>query len=144
MKLSVEDIISNSGLKRIDNYITRINNGTESNKIKNVVVLEGASKVTITNQAGEEIKDTDIIATGYKVEISSGEDTKMYILSVLGDTSGDGDVTILDLLQIQKHLTNSKKLTSECLLAADTSGDGDVTILDLLQVQKHIKGAKKL
>lgn len=144
IKLSVDDIVSNSGLKRIDNYITKINNGTEVNNIKNALITEGANKVIITNQNNVELNDTDIIATGYKVEITSGEETKIYVLSVTGDTSGDGNITILDLLQIQKHLTNAKKLTSEYLLAADTSGDNNVTILDLLQVQKHIKGAKKL
>ena len=71
-------------------------------------------------------------------------DTKTYTLSIKGDTSGDGKVTILDLLQVQKHILKDKSLTGAYLLSADTSGDGKVTILDLLQVQKHILGDKKL
>ena len=143
-QLTPDDIISNSNLSQLDNFITKINNGTLVSDIKNNLLTEGANKVIITTSDDIEINDTEKLATGYKVEITSSEETKIYTICVKGDTSGDGLVTILDLLQIQKHLTNSKKLTGAYLLSADTSGDNTVTILDLLQVQKHLKGAKKL
>ena len=144
ISLSVDDIISNAGLNKVENYITKINNKTLANTIKNSLISEGATKVIITNAEGIEIKDQDILATDYKLEITANEETKIYILSVKGDTSGDGEVTILDLLQVQKHIKGAKKLNSAALLSGDTSGDNEVTILDLLQIQKHIKGAKKL
>ena len=71
-------------------------------------------------------------------------ETKSFTMIVNGDLSGDGAITILDLLQIQKYLLGDKKLTKEASLAADTSGDGKVTILDLLQVQKYLLGDKEL
>lgn len=71
-------------------------------------------------------------------------DTKTYTVVVKGDSSGDGEVTILDLLQIRKHLKNDKKISGAYFYAADTSGDNNITILDLLQVQKHLKGDKQL
>ena len=60
------------------------------------------------------------------------------MVSVIGDTSGDGEVTILDLLRVQKHLLGSSKLTDYNLVAGDTNADGEVTILDLLRIQKYI------
>ena len=144
IKLSVDDIVSNSGFTKTDNFITKLNNGTLASYIKNTLISEGATKVIITKEDGSEIKDTDIITTNYKLEVTANEEIKSYILSVKGDTSGDGQISILDLLQVQKHIKGAKKLTGASLLAGDTSGDKDVTILDLLQIQKHIKGAKKL
>jgi hypothetical protein len=144
IKLSVDDIVSNSGFNKIDNLITKLNNGTLVSVIKSTLISEGASKVIITNTEGTEIKDNEKIATNYKLEITNGDETKSYILSVKGDTSGDGEISILDLLQVQKHIKGAKKLTDASLFAGDTSGDKEVTILDLLQIQKHIKGAKKL
>ena len=144
IKLSIDDIISNSGFNKIDNLITKLNNGTLVSVIKSTLISEGASKVIITNTEGIEIKDNEKIATNYKLEITNGDETKSYILSVKGDTSGDGEISILDLLQVQKHIKGAKKLTDASLFAGDTSGDKEVTILDLLQIQKHIKGAKKL
>jgi len=85
-----------------------------------------------------------LIATGYTATISTIVETKTYTFVINGDTSGDGDVTILDLLQVRKHIKKDKLLIDAYSYAGDTSGDGDVTILDLLQIQKHIKGDKKL
>ncbi len=87
----------------------------------------------------------DILSTGQQLVIqSTNNEIKTYTIIVKGDTSGDGKITILDLLQVQKHILNSKKLLDAYILAADKSGDAQVTILDLLQVQKHIVGSKKL
>ena len=35
------------------------------------------------------------------------DSTKEYTVVILGDTNGDGSITILDLLRIQKQLLNS-------------------------------------
>ena len=78
------------------------------------------------------------------ISIHTSVETKTFTLVVAGDTSGDGEITILDLLQVRKHIKKDKVLDKAYKLAGDTSGDNDVTILDLLQIQKHIKGDKKL
>ena len=44
-------------------------------------------------------------------EISTENETKIYILSIKGDTSGDGNITILDLLQVQKNILGLYKIT---------------------------------
>ncbi len=142
--LTPNDIVNNSKLNTVDNFITKIQNGTKVIELKNKLLEAGASNVEITNQSGNVVNDTDIIGTNFKVEVSTPTVSNKWTLSVKGDTSGDGDVTILDLLQVQKHIKEDKRLTGASLLAGDTSGDDDVTILDLLQVQKHIKGDKKL
>ncbi len=144
MQLTPTDIVNNSKLNKVDTFITKIQNGTKVSEIKNILLNAGANKVEITNQNGNIINDSDIIATGYKVEVSTTSESNKWTLSVKGDTSGDGEITILDLLQVQKHIKGARKLTGVYYYAGDTSGDNQVTILDLLQVQKHIKGAQKL
>lgn len=143
IKIGVDDVINQSGYKKIDNIITKVKNSTKVSDIKKTLIGAGASKVTVTDN-GNVLKDTDILSTNNRIEITTESESKIYILSVKGDTSGDGNITILDLLQIRKHIKGDKKLTGASLLAGDTSGDNNVTILDLLQVQKHIKGDKKL
>ena len=65
------------------------------------------------------------------VEESSG--------TILGDTDGDGEVTILDTTAIQRHLAS---LTTESYneTAADADKDGVVTILDVTAIQRHLAG----
>ena len=144
IKLTIEDIITNSGYKMVDNFIYRIKNSTKVSDIKNALITNGAKTVNVKKEDNTLLKDTDILSTNNKIEISDGTNTKTYILSIIGDVSGDGKITILDLLQVQKHIKGVKKLTGASLLAGDTSLDNKVTILDLLKIQKHIKGAIKL
>ena len=107
--------------------------------IKDTLIKNGAKSVVITDKNGNEFSPTSYVGTNYKITITTTIEIKSYTISVNGDTSGDGQVTILDLLQIQKHIKKVTTLNNATLLSADTSGDGQVTILDLLQVQKHIK-----
>ena len=83
------------------------------------------------------------ISTGQTITINTALETQTFTLSVKGDTSGDGEVTILDLLEVQKHIKKAATLKNAALLSADTSGDNNVTILDLLEIVQHIKGYKK-
>ena len=63
---------------------------------------------------------------------------------VKGDTSGDGIINALDLLQVQKYILGNYDLANEYAQAGDTSGDGTVNALDLLQIQKYILGIYSL
>ena len=90
------------------------------------------------------MKDSDILGTNFKVTVSTLLESKTLTFVVRGDTSGDGKVTILDLLQVRKHINGDNTLNNARFLAGDTSGDNKITILDLLQVRKHINGDKKL
>ena len=57
------------------------------------------------------------------------------------DTNGDGKVSALDLLRVQKQIIGASKLSGTYKTAGDTNKDGKVSALDLLQVQKQIIGA---
>ncbi len=81
------------------------------------------------------------IGTGCIVEISGGTAPVRYTIVIYGDVSGDGAVTALDLLRIQKHLIGSGPLSGVYLEAANVKHSGSVSALDLLKVQKYLIGA---
>jgi hypothetical protein len=54
----------------------------------------------------------------------------------LGDVSGDGNINILDLVQIANYILNISVPSYEC--AADFTGDGTINILDLVQIANYI------
>lgn len=137
---SVEDIINNLSVKVNEGYMNHISPDTVSNTlIQSILKNSPTAKVTIYNKNGNAIEGATLIETGGSIKITapSGE-TKSYTTVVTGDTNGDGVVTILDLLRVQKHILGSTPLTDYNLKACDTNGDGKVNILDLLRVQKHI------
>ena len=67
-----------------------------------------------------------------------------YNVVIYGDTNGDGQISALDLLRVQKDILSLSKLSGFYSSAADTNKDGKVTALDLLQVQKHILKMKSI
>lgn len=141
---TTKDVISSSYVNDKNGYLTNIKTKTLISDLKNSLIKSGAKSIIVTDTNGKVKSDNNILATGQKITITTALDTKTYTVVVKGDSSGDGEVTILDLLQIRKHLKNDKKLSGAYFYAADTSGDNNITILDLLQVQKHLKGDKKL
>ena len=143
---TIEEIFNNLEVKLSNNYIKNITKDTKVNDlITNIKRNSPSAIITITNSSGSLLASTDKLATGQILNIkTANNENRDLVLIVKGDTSGDGNVTILDLLQIQKHILNSKKLSNAYFEAGDTSGDGKITILDLLQVQKHLVEGKKL
>ena len=69
--------------------------------------------------------------TGYYV---AGDDTSCGV--ELGDVSGDGNINILDLVQISNYILDVSTPAYAC--AADFTGDGNVNILDLVQIANYI------
>lgn len=141
---TVSMVLEKSNLNIKDNYIIGIKPETKTSVVKSALITSGARNVVIKNSKGTEMKDSDILGTDFKVTVSTLLESKTLTLVVRGDTSGDGKVTILDLLQVRKHINRDNTLNNARFLAGDTSGDNKITILDLLQVRKHINGDKKL
>ena len=127
-----------------ETYLTNVKNKTKSIDLINKLKYNGAKEISIKDKNGNLLTDDAYVGTNNVITIATSKETKSFTVAVRGDTSGDGLVTILDLLQVQKHIKKSSSLKNTSFIAGDTSGDGKVTILDLLQVQKHIKGASKL
>lgn len=140
---TVSDALQNAGIGSDEGYIVKIKHDTKVNHIKDKLYSAKALNVIITND-NKELNNNSLITTGTKITIKTAMEEKSFTMIVNGDLSGDGKITILDLLQIQKYLLGDKKLSTEALIAADTSNDGKVTILDLLQVQKYLLGDKEL
>ena len=118
--------------------------GTDANTLlAKLGVPQGASAAVY--HADGRTKQTGIVGTGNIVIVTAGTVTKQYSVVVYGDVNGDGKITALDLLKVQKHLVKSSKLKGYFLQAANVKRSGsDVSALDLLKIQKHIIGAAKI
>ena len=141
---TINDIMPKIGVKYNDTYISGINIGTDvSTLINNVKKQNSKATVVIKDSNGNE-KTSGKFGTGYTVSITSGGINKTYTTVIYGDVNGDGEITILDLLRVQKIILNTTTLSASYKTAADVNKDGNVTILDLLKVQKDILGSSKI
>ena len=109
-------------------------------KVKNTIEsISGANSVIIKDSNDNVVTD-GLIGTGFKVTVSNKEKSETLVVLIKGDTSGDGKINALDLLQVQKNILKTYTLNNEYFHAGDTSGDGKINALDLLQIQKNILG----
>lgn len=123
-----------------ETYISNLKLGTAAKTIINSILSNSpASTVVIKNSSGKIINGSDIIKTGYSITVTStSNETKTFKMSVIGDLDGDGEINILDLLKLQKHILGTNPVSDIFAVSADNNNDGTVTILDLLRLQKHI------
>ena len=110
---------------------------------KNITIKDGSYK--IINSSAKEITSGNI-GTGLllKVYNQTGIETGSHEIVIYGDNNGDGEVSILDLLRIQKHLLGTQVLTGPQLEACDATRDNEVNIFDLLREQKYLLGTGEI
>ena len=72
----------------------------------------------------------------YGISADSGIYTPDYQEVLLGDVNRDGNVDVIDALEIQKYTVDKVQLDDEQLYIADVNDDGIVDVLDALMIQK--------
>ncbi len=138
--IPIPTIVTSCGYSYEEGYIKGIKLDTDISDIKSALeAVGGNSTVTIFDSKGTTIYE-GTIGTGYKISINNQSSTETLEVVIKGDTSGDGVINALDLLQVQKSILGTYKLDGSYKMAGDTSGDGKINALDLLQIQKNILG----
>ncbi len=119
-----------SDLYCIDTMITGIEPGTDAETfLQHITVENGTASLS-----------AETVGTGVLLEIYTA-DKKLfasYPLVIYGDANGDGKISAMDLLAVQKHLLKMVLLQDSCLAAADVNRSDSVSAMDLLAVQKHL------
>lgn len=123
-----------------DGYITGLTNANSI--LKAVTDVNPEAEVVVKDLNNKTVSSS--VGTGYKVTITVLDENKTYQVVIIGDTNGDSEIDILDLLRVQKHILKSSTLSGANGKAADVSKDGKIDILDLLKVQKHILGSSTI
>ena len=136
--LPIATVLSSNGYVASKNYISNFKVGESIEDIvSKIESIAGTNSVIVYDSNKNEIQ-TGIIRTGLIINIKTAKETKDFNVVLYGDTSGDGKIDALDLLQIQKNILGLFDMSNEYNMAADTSKDFAVNALDLLQVQKNI------
>ena len=142
--LSINTIVTSSGYGYTSKYLTNVKTNSDAAQIiSDIEAVAGSGRVTIKDLNDNSIT-SGIVGTGFKIIISNNSTSEILSIVVKGDTSGDGIINALDLLQVQKYILGNYDLANEYAQAGDTSGDGTVNALDLLQIQKYILGIYSL
>lgn len=102
------------------NYLLNVWQETTLADFKNNYTSQEESYIIKRNDT--ELTDTDIIATGDIIELSSGD---TYTIVVAGDINCDGRVTVFDLSALRRYILKQIEFTEIELLSADINIDGN-------------------
>ncbi len=116
-------------------YIKNIQPETELTTFKKAIFTEVG--YTVFNLFGNQVLDNEMIGTGYKLITDTG---KEYVLIVMGDLNGDGEIKLTDLSMIRKHYLALETLTDEYEKAADVDNNGNISLNDISLIRKMILG----
>ena len=131
-----------------NSYIKYLDLGMSVNEFLDMVTLVGGT-AQVVNKTGNVKDQDDLIATGDVFRVYLGDAVMdEYTLSVLGDSSGDGRMSTIDLAQFRKHLVNwvnpntgvEFELEGVYEEAFDLNKDGRISVVDLAIMRKKIVG----
>lgn len=100
-----------------------------------------SGNVSIVDPLGTPIEANATVGTGCKLLVSKdGSTESVATVLVLGDTDGDGEVSIYDYLRVKRHFMGTYKLEGAFLKAALLSGKGKVTVADYVLIKRLYAG----
>lgn len=123
-----------------DIYITGIQPDTAVSDFKSGFTLKGCTMEIY--QADGKTPLTGSIGTGSRILIRdmNGTGVKEYACIVYGDINGDGQVDIVDMLYMKRHILGTSLLNGLREIAADVNKKGGIDIVDMLYMKRHILG----
>lgn len=128
--------ITSSTYKISGGYISKIAFGKTIQQLVNGINEKQYIRVYSGNK---QVTGSTKVGTGMSVKLLDGNTVKDTLTAVVtGDTNGDGNVTITDMLAIKSHLLKKSTLSGAPAKAADTSGDNVISITDFIQVKAYI------
>ncbi|MBQ9199251.1 MAG: cadherin-like beta sandwich domain-containing protein [Lachnospiraceae bacterium] len=65
-------------------------------------------------------------------------------LGLKGDINGDGKISVLDIVKIQRVIVGLDETDENTAFLCDLNGDGNVTVLDIVKLQRHIVGIEEI
>lgn len=121
-------------------YITGIQPGTKAATVLKNLTATGA---TIKLVGADGKAKSTVAATGDTIQLYDGNGKKLstYTIIIYGDVNGDGEINVLDMIKVNRHVLGLAKLTGCYLEAGDANRAKDgANVLDMIYINRHSLG----
>ena len=137
-----KDLFPNLTKYFVDNVSDLIKNIRKNTSVedftKNVDVKDNG-KVKIYDTTGT-TEITGNVGTGMIARVVNEYDENVLDLDVVvkGDVSGDGNISINDLVKVKRHLSQDEDLTGVYEVAGNITDTGEISITDLVKISRDV------
>ena len=143
-----KDVFSDIGsyvIEDASDIIKNIKKHTTATEFKNNLAVTEGGTIKVFDKTGEN-EVTGQLGTGMQGRLIDEYDRNFMNIgiAVAGDTTGDGNISITDLVKVKKHLLETDELVDVYVAAADVDGETGVSITDLIDMCKDVTGIKEL
>ncbi|MGN0436230.1 MAG: dockerin type I domain-containing protein [Wujia sp.] len=126
--------------------VTTINlNATTVNKYATVT---GAGTINLspgTNRITVSVKAQNGSIRNYNLTIIRGTPSETVgTYGKKGDLNGDGVISTIDIVKVQRLIVGLDATTSDSIACADINGDGKISTIDIVMLQRHIVGIETI
>lgn len=121
-------------------YITGIQPGTKASTVLKNLTASGATLKLVGTDGKEK---SGAVVTSDVVQLYDGRGKKIssYTIVIYGDVNGDGEINVLDMIKVNRHVLGLTKLSGAYLEAGDANRAGDgVNVLDMIYINRHSLG----
>lgn len=129
-------------------WMHKIEPGTQALALKEAITVTGnTGEITVSfkNPQGEDLADTDLVATGTVVSVlENGSEKVSYTVLIYGDVNGDGQVGIADFAKLRQELLRGNLITGIYARAADVNYDNQMGIADFAKLRQYLLGKIKI
>ncbi len=139
---SSNNFLSLLQLSKTSNYVKGYGIGTTIGRMKEIA---GASvTIVVKDKNGKVLSDTDVLGTGYTIDITDGTNQSTFKYVMYGDLNGDGEVNSADLLSMRQHLLGTNSLKNEFLESAYVNKKNEVNSSNLLKLRQYLLGTSNI
>ena len=140
---SISYLLSNSGVKHNDKYISGIKANTNIDSLINNISSINATLLKMFDAKGNS-KVSGIFKTGDKVNIKSGNEEANFEVVIYGDINGDGVIDKLDAASVLRQYYKYVNYDGVYKVAADVNKDGVIDKLDAASILRDWYGYAKI
>ena len=115
--------------------------GNDYNDLLDFVTVNTADPIFLHYDQGTTLTDNTTLKTGDTIEIKKNDKIKnIYRIVILGDITGDGDITSGDYIKIRKHIMETETIDDGSIqyYAADVDKNNMITSGDYIKIRKYI------
>lgn len=104
------------------------------------------TSVKALNTSGYTVYDgkTEVTSGYVSTGMTAVSDSTRLTIVVTGDVTGDGRITITDVVKLQNYAAGAGDLDEAAMKAADINGDGRITITDVVQAAQVTVGQRTI
>ncbi len=105
----------------------------------------GTSRIySLTVVRGSASTEKNVIDNGVNAPKENGTSQGTSTDGIKGDVNGDGKVSVLDIVKLQRYMVGLDEIDDTAISLYDLNGDGKVSVLDIVKLQRHIVGIESL